>query len=579
MPDLQNIIRAQTPLTLSSVPSGFAPLLLADLTRAAKRRTMYIAPDDASMRAIADTVPYFAPEIEILQLPAWDCLPFDRASPSLAVTAQRMATLQSLQQPSDRKQLLLTTIGAVIQRFVTPFRIRQTGERLAAGREISRERLASLLQSNGYFRVDTVAEAGEFAMRGSIVDLFPAGSEHGLRLDFFGDEIESIRRFSTSDQRSIDRIEHFDLLPAVEALMDEESIRRFRTGYRERFGVTATGDPLYQAVSEGRRLSGMDHWLPLFEERMSTVFDHVGSETLVVRDAGAASAGQSRLDAISDYYDNRIRAQVAEPGSYRPLPPELLYLSASEIESQFSAHAAHELSPFAQPDSKNIVDFGIAAGRDFAPERAQKLNIYEAVAAHLHTLVKSGTKAIVASYSAGARERLKGLLADHGAPTLVETDGWQRSLGLTKGQVAMVVLPIDHGFATPDVALISEQDMLGDRLVRRQKRRKSADAFLAELAALTPGDLVVHQEHGIGRYEGLVSIPVGNSPHDCVALSYSGGDKLYVPVENIDVLSRYGSDSEHVSLDKLGGEAWQRRKSKLKERIRAIAHELLKTAA
>ena len=578
MPDLQKIITAKSPLTLSSVPSGFAPLLLADLTRAAKARTMFIAPDDAAMRAIVDAVPYFAPEIEMLQLPSWDCLPYDRASPSLAVTAQRMATLQALQQPSSRKQLVLTTIGAVIQKFVTPFRIRQTGERLAAGREISRDRLATLLQSNGYFRVDTVAEAGEFAMRGSIVDLFPAGSEYGLRLDFFGDEIESIRRFNPSDQRSIDKIDHFDLLPAVEALMDEESIRRFRTGYRERFGVTATGDPLYQAVSEGRRLSGMDHWLPLFEDRMATIFDHVGSDTLIIRDGGAASAGQSRLDAITDYYDNRVRAQVAEPGSYRPLPPEMLYLSADELEAQFVGQAAHLLSPFAQPDSASIIDFKIAAGRDFAPERAQKLNIYEAVAGHLKALLKSGSKAIIASYSAGARERLKGLLSDHGAPTLTEADGWQRALGVNNA-VAMVVLPINHGFVTPEVALISEQDMLGDRLVRRQKRRKSADAFLAELAALTPGDLVVHTEHGIGRYEGLVSIPVGNSPHDCVALSYSGGDKLYVPVENIDVLSRYGSDSEHVTLDKLGGEAWQRRKSKLKERIRAIAHELLKTAA
>ena len=578
MPDLQKIISAKSPLTLSSVPSGFAPLLLADLTRAAKARTMFIAPDDAAMRSIADAVPYFAPEIEILQLPSWDCLPYDRASPSLAVTAQRMATLQALQQRSSAKQLVLTTIGAVIQKFVTPFRIRQTGERLAEGREISRDRLATLLQSNGYFRVDTVAEAGEFAMRGSIVDLFPAGSEYGLRLDFFGDEIESIRRFNPSDQRSVDKIAHFDLLPAVEALMDEESIRRFRTGYRERFGVTATGDPLYQAVSDGRRLSGMDHWLPLFEDRMATIFDHVGADTLVIRDGGAASAGQSRLDAISDYYDNRVRAQVAEPGSYRPLPPEMLYLSADELEAEFIGHAAHLLSPFSQPDSGSIVDFGIAAGRDFAPERAQKVNIYEAVADHLKALLKSGSKAIIASYSAGARERLKGLLADHKAPPLSEVEGWQRALGV-QNAVAMVVLPIDHGFATSEVALISEQDMLGDRLVRRQKRRKSADAFLAELAALTPGDLVVHTEHGIGRYEGLMSIPVGNSPHDCVALSYSGGDKLYVPVENIDVLSRYGSDSEHVTLDKLGGEAWQRRKSKLKERIRAIAHELLKTAA
>jgi transcription-repair coupling factor (superfamily II helicase) len=579
MIDLQRITRAQQGLTLASVPSGFAPLLLADLTRAAKARTLFIAADDAAMRAVADAVPFFAPELEILQIPAWDCLPYDRASPSVAVTSQRMSTLQALQQPSKKKQLVLTTIGAVIQKYVTRFRIRQTGERLTAGREISRERLASLLQSNGYFRVDTVAEAGEFAIRGSIVDLFPAGSEYGLRLDFFGDEIESIRRFNPADQRSIDRVEHFDILPAVEALMDEEAIKRFRVGYRERFGATATGDPLYQAVSEGRRLSGMDHWLPLFEERMATIFDHVGDDSLVIRDAGAVSAGQSRLDAISDYYDNRVKAQVAEPGSYRALPPEMLYLSGPELEQTLTSNAAHLLTAFAQPDSASVIDFGISAARDFAPERAQKANVYEAVAGHLKSLAKSGSKAIIASYSAGARERLKGLLSDHGAPPLSDADSWQQALGTAKGRAAMVVLAIDHGFTSPDVALISEQDMLGDRLVRRQKRKKSADAFLAELAALTPGDLVVHQDHGIGRYEGLISIPVGNSPHDCVALTYSGGDKLYVPVENIDVLSRYGSDSENVSLDRLGGEAWQRRKSKLKERIRAIAGELLKTAA
>lgn len=579
MPDLQKIIHAQSPLTLSSVPAGFTPLLLADLARAAKARTLFIAPDDAAMRGLADTIPYFARELEILQFPAWDCLPYDRASPSLAITSQRMATLQALQQPAGGKQIVLTTISAVIQRVITPFRVRQTGERLAAGREISRERLASLLTANGYFRVDTVAEAGEFAIRGSIVDLFPAGSEYGLRLDFFGDEIESIRRFSAEDQRTIDRVDHFDLLPAVEALMDEESIRRFRTSYRDLYGVTATADPLYQAVSDGRRLSGMDHWLPLFEERMGTLFDHLGDNLLVLRDGGTAAAAQQRLDAIADYHDNRVRAQSTQAGSYRPLEPDRLYLSEAELEALFQDKAAHLLSPFAQPDSASIIDFGISAARDFAPERAQKINIYEAVADHLKALHKGGSKTIIASYSPGARERLKGLLGDHGAPPTVEAGSWQKALGVPKGTTAMVVLPIDHGFSAPDVALISEQDMLGDRLVRRQKRRKSADAFLAELQAMSLGDLIVHQEHGIGRYEGLVSIPVGNSPHDCVWLSYAGGDKLYVPVENIDVLSRYGSESDNVPLDKLGGEAWQRRKSRLKERIRAIAHELLKTAA
>ena len=581
MADIQRILRADRPLTLASVPAGFTPLLLADLARGSKGMTVYVAPDEAAMRSLAETIPFFAPEIEILQFPGWDCLPYDRASPSTVITSQRMATLAALQSPALGKRLLLTTIGALIQRVVTPFRIRQTGAILASGVSISRERLATLLQSNGYFRVDTVAEQGEFALRGSLVDLIPAGSELGLRLDFFGDEIETIRSFSPQDQRSTGIVERFELLPAVETLMDEDAVRRFRTQYRDLFGGTATGDPLYQAVSEGRRLAGMDHWLPLFEDRMVTLLDHLGKDPLIIRDQAALAAGEARFEAIADYHANREKAQSASPGSYRPLAPQKLYLTSTELQALCDDHRAHLLTPFPAPEMAQVVDFGISAGRDFAPERARKDNVYEAVAAYLKESQRAGQKPIIASYSRGARERLKGLLSDHGAPKLAEADGWQAALGTaTSKTVAMVVLPIDHGFSTPDVALLSEQDILGDRLVRRRKSKKSADAFLAEMAALTPGDLIVHVEHGIGRYEGLASIPVGQSPHDCVTLVYAGGDKLYVPVENIDVLSRYGSGGEGVvGLDRLGGEAWQRRKAKLKERITAIAHELIATAA
>ena len=581
MADIQRILRADRPLTLASVPAGFTPLLLADLARGSKGMTVYVAPDEAAMRSLAETILFFAPEIEILQFPGWDCLPYDRASPSTVITSQRMATLAALQSPALGKRLLLTTIGALIQRVVTPFRIRQTGAILASGVSISRERLATLLQSNGYFRVDTVAEQGEFALRGSLVDLIPAGSEAGLRLDFFGDEIETIRSFSPQDQRSTGIVERFELLPAVETLMDEDAVRRFRTQYRDLFGGTATGDPLYQAVSEGRRLAGMDHWLPLFEDRMVTLLDHLGKDPLIIRDQAALAAGEARFEAIADYHANREKAQSASPGSYRPLAPQKLYLTSAELQALCDDHRAHLLTPFPAPEMAQVVDFGISAGRDFAPERARKDNVYEAVAAYLKESQRAGQKPIIASYSRGARERLKGLLSDHGAPKLAEADGWQAALGTaTSKTVAMVVLPIDHGFSTPDVALLSEQDILGDRLVRRRKSKKSADAFLAEMAALTPGDLIVHVEHGIGRYEGLASIPVGQSPHDCVTLVYAGGDKLYVPVENIDVLSRYGSGGEGaVGLDRLGGEAWQRRKAKLKERITAIAHELIATAA
>ena len=580
MSDIQKILKADQPMTLAGAPTGFLPWLAADLARASKGRAVYVAPDEAAMRHVADAAGFFAPELEVLSFPAWDCLPYDRSSPSLRSTSERLATLHALQRRSEKPQLLVTTINAVTQRTLTPFRIRQLVARLAPGERIDRDKLAHLLQANGYVRTDTVADAGEFAVRGGLVDLFPSGEEQALRLDFFGDEIESVRRFDPATQRTTGSVDGFTLLPASEALLDEDSIKRFRSGYRELFGASATGDPLYQAVSEGRRLAGLDHWLPLFEDRLATLFDHLGADDLVVRDAGDAGAAEARFDAVADYYENRTRALSNDPGSYRPLKPETLYLSRVEWTGFIADRPLHLATRFPEPESATVVDFHVEAPRDFAPERNQNVNIYEAVVAHVDALRKAKHKVVLASYSAGSRERLKGLLADHGLAKIAEADDWQSALGAAgKGQVALTVIQLDHGFTTDDVALLTEQDMLGDRLVRRKKRKKSTDAFLSELATLSPGDLVVHADHGIGRYDGLTRIPVGNSPHDCVALHYAGGDKLFVPVENMDILSRYGSDSEGVALDRLGGEAWQRRKSRMKERIRAIAGDLIKTAA
>ncbi|WP_242095915.1 transcription-repair coupling factor [Sphingomonas sp. CROZ-RG-20F-R02-07] len=583
MPDLKTILSATTPLTLAGVPTGFQPSLLADLARAARTRAVFVAPDDAAMRAIASTAPFFAPDLEVVTFPAWDCLPYDRASPTLRVMAERIAALHRLQANPKGPQLVLTTANAATQRVLTPFRIRQLVARLAPGERIGRDKLAGLLQANGYVRTDTVHDQGEYAVRGGIVDLFPSGEELALRLDFFGDEIESVRSFDSGDQRTVARVEGFTLLPASEALLDEDSIKRFRSRYREKFGATATGDPLYQAVSEGRRQAGMEHWLPLFEDKLATLFDHLGDGAVVVRDGGVTAAAESRLDAIADYFENRQRAEAAQPGSYRPLPARSLYLDAAEWSAALTATTAHLTTPFHEPPSPTVVEFDVDGPRDFAPERASGTNIYEAVVDHLAALRKAGKRPVLASYSAGARERLGGLLKDHGLTGAKAADTWQAALAIAdtakSAGVALVVLPLDHGYAAPGLAVLTEQDMLGDRLIRRTKRKKSADAFLAELATLSPGDLVVHADHGIGRYEGLTSIPVGKSPHDCVALSYAGGDKLYVPVENIDILSRYGSGEEGASLDRLGGEAWQRRKSKMKERIREIAGDLIATAA
>jgi transcription-repair coupling factor (superfamily II helicase) len=580
---LPRVLSANKPLVLAGIPMGFLPWIATDLARAAHGtskggRAVAIVADEAAMRALAETAPLFAPEIEVLTLPGWDCLPYDRASPALRVMAERLATLSALQSKQTKPQLLVATASAASQRLLTPFRIRQLTRRIAQGERVEREALVEQLNALGYQRADTVAEHGEYAVRGSLIDVFPAGEDLALRLDFFGDEIDSIRRFDPADQRSTDKAKAFTLMPASEALLDAESIKRFRSGYREQFGATATQDPLYQALSEGRRMAGMEHWLPLLEERLETLLDHLGENDLVVREASADQALDGRREAIEDYFQNRVRAMQSEPGSYRPLEPGALYIGKDEWSQAVASRPIHLASPFPEPESDQVIDFGVQPARDFAAERAQQANVYEAVAKHVGELRKSGHKVVLASYTRGARERLNGLLDDHGlkSQTLVET--WQEALG-SKVQPALLVLPLDHGFTTPDIAVLTEQDMLGDRLVRRRRKRKAAAAFLEELATLSPGDLVVHADHGIGRYEGLTQIKVAGAPHDCVALEYSRGNKLYLPVENIELLSRYGSESEGVALDSLGGEAWQRRKSRMKERIREIAGELIKVAA
>ncbi|MGP1282744.1 MAG: transcription-repair coupling factor [Parasphingopyxis sp.] len=579
MTDIQKILDAGRPLTLASAPAGFLPPLMADLARAAAFKglpAVYIAPDDAAMRGLADAAAYFAPEIETIAFPAWDCLPYDRASPSLRISAERLAALHALQRETAKPRLIATTINAVTQKTLTPFRVRQLVAHLAPGERIDRDALTARLQANGYIRVESVADAGEFAVRGGLLDLFPSGETEALRLDFFGDEIESIRRFDPADQRTTGRADSFTLLPASEALLDEENITRFRGGYRELFGATATGDPLYQAISEGRRLAGMEHWLPLFEDKLATVFDHLDPQTVFVRDAGTPAAAEARFEAIVDYHRNRENVRSSDPGSYRPLAPETLYLSGGQWAERIAGSPIHLTSPFREPENETVVDLGVEGARDFAPERKANANIYDAVVAHIRDLRAQDKKVVLASYSAGARERLGGLLEEHGLDGAGMADSWQSALG---ADVALAILPLDHGYSAETVAVLTEQDMLGDRLRRRTRRKRDADAFFNELATLSPGDLVVHSEHGIGRYEGLTSIPVGNAPHDCVALEYAGGDKLYVPVENLDVLSRYGAQTEGVSLDRLGGEGWQRRKARMKDRIREIAGDLIATAA
>ncbi len=587
------IAASAKPLRLSAVPPGLLPWLAADLARAAgldRRRVLLVASDEATGRAILEAAPFFAPELKTIWFPAWDCLPYDRASPAQKVLADRLAALAALSAAPDGAELVVTTVAAATQRLLPRSVVAEATLDLRTGTRIDRELLTATLMKAGYTRVETVADAGDFAVRGGLVDLVPpARGERatGFRLDFFGDEIDSIRCIDPLTQLTTGRVPGFTLLPVSELLLDEERIRNFRSRWLERFGAEATSDPLYQAASEGRRTPGIEHFLPLFEDRLVTLADWVAEGDIWLADGGALAAADARFEAIADYQQNRVAALAdsfpktrAKLGAsvYRPLPADSLYLAREE----WAALAAdmHEARPL--PD-ENALDAGALGPPDFTAARvaaaAGGTNIHHEIATRLNEAREAGRRPVLAAYSAGSRERLIGLLAEQGAKSLAAADGWQQAQGLAAGgSVPVVVLPLDHGFRMDGVEIWTEQDMLGDRIVRRRQVKK-ADAFLKDLQTLETGELVVHQDHGIGRYVGLVPIRVSGAEHDTVALEYAGGDKLYVPVENLDVLSRYGSESEGVALDRLGGTGWQQRKARMKERIREIAHELLRTAA
>jgi transcription-repair coupling factor (superfamily II helicase) len=581
MNKIDTLLAASQPLLLSSVPEGYLPWLLQDVLRA-HSQAVFIARDDAQAALIADTMAMLFASAEIIHLPAWDCLPYDRASPSPRISAERLTALHALCAAPQSKRLLITTINAVLQRLVPRDTIMRMVQKLEVGSTIDRDSLATLLTLNGYCRVDSVAEQGDFAVRGSLIDLFPAGSEQAIRLDFFGDDIESIRSFDPHDQRSTGTLTEFLLRPVSETPLDADSIKRFRQNYIALFGGGVSADPLYQSISEARRFSGQEHWLPLFNDRLVTLFeDYVPSDACIVMDSQVPAAATARLEMIADHYGARAEIVAADKGaSYKPLAADALYLGSDEWDTAVTRHKMHATSIFAATGA-HVLDFEVRPARDFAPERQTALAQGGSVFDALRDFLKSRTAKpmLLLCYSDGSRTRINGLLAEHGVKHALLLNTVSEIEVLAAGSFGLALLPIESGFESDALCVLTEQDVLGDRIVRRRKSGRRADNFIQELSALTPGDLVVHFDHGIGRYEGLQAIDVGGAPHDCVSLTYAGGDKLYVPVENIDVLTRYGSDGDSIQLDKLGGVGWQSRKAKLKERIQAIAAELLKVAA
>jgi transcription-repair coupling factor (superfamily II helicase) len=582
---------AGRPLTLMGVAEGAQGLVVADLARALAARPaapavslVIVCRDGPRMAALGRSLGFFAPDLSVLEFPAWDCLPYDRVSPHAGFVAQRMTALSRLARVTsrDRPSVLLTSVNAALQRV--PGRKFVAGQSLsvAPGNVLAMDGITAWLELNGFARASTVREPGDYAVRGGIIDLHAPGTAEPVRLDFFGDTLETIRSFDPESQRTTGQLRSLDLVPVAEFQLTAETIKRFRLGYVEAFGAPTPDDLLYHAVSEGRRHPGMEHWLPLFHEQLETLLDYVPGSSIALEPL-AEDAARERLAQIKDYYDARQQA-LAQRGSgppYKPLPPNRLHLEEAEWRARIDHLPLARLTPFSLPAGQGpAIDIAARQGRNFAAERAQPgRNVFEAVTNHVAALQTAGKRVAIALWSDGARERMSHVLGDHGLANLSPVASWQEAMRLPKPQVALAVLGLESGFETADAAIISEQDILGDRLVRPRRTTRRAENFIAEATSLAAGDLVVHVDHGIGRFVQLRAIEAAGAPHDCLELHYAGGDKLFLPVENIELLSRYGSEEADVDLDRLGGGAWQARKARMKNRIRAIANELIKIAA
>lgn len=569
-------------ITVSSVPEGYDAFLLDKFAHNSSQDLLYVVSDGVELQRCADILEYLAPKLEILRFPAWDTVPYDRVSPNVNVISQRIDTLAALalKPTSSKLRVIITSVGALMQKLPPAKIFLNSSREVKAGGKLNFNDFLHYAAVNGYNRVEQVIEPGEYAVRGDIIDIFPVGSEEPLRIDLFDDEVERIRTFDAMNQRTTGEIKSYTFKVMSEVVLDANTIKNFRGKYREAFGAAFQEDEIYEAISNGKKYIGMENWLPFFyEESLPSLFDYLPAAQLIIG-KNVEDAVQSKAESIADYYQARLEAlklkTAADIDIYRPVKPELLYLTAAELTSLISKKQAVKLTPMSLPDTDTVINAGVLPSRNFSnAKNITAGQVYEDVRDYL--VENKKLRRIIACYTSGSRDRVFSLLSEYGATDLTFAENWDETLSKPH-KTTLVLMPLPHGFKGEGWCVISEQDILGERQNRRTKKVTAKD-FIADVSSLSVGELVVHVEHGIGRFMGLENINAGGAPHDCLKIIYANDDKLFVPVENIDVISRYGIEDENIQLDVLGGAAWQAKKARVKAKIRDIAAKLINIAA
>ncbi|MBZ4192999.1 MAG: transcription-repair coupling factor [Candidatus Contendobacter sp.] len=545
---------------------GAAPALaIAAAAHRFRGLVLVIAPDSQTAARLNTELRIFGgPELELLAFPDWETLAYDGFSPHQDILSQRLATLYRL--PQRRRGVLVAPVATLMQRLAPRDYLDRYALLLQIGERLDLASFRQRLEAASYLCVSQVAERGEFAVRGSILDLFPMGAAQPYRIELFDDDVESIRAFDPDTQLSVDKVQQIKLLPAREFALDKDSIARFRQGWRRQFEGDPQRSPVYREVSAGHAPGGIEYYLPLFFEQAATLFDHLPESTLAIRLDGVDAAMAAFQDQIMDRYEQR-RHDAERP----LLPPPLLFLQADQVEQALARYPRVEL----QEAGNGGVNYPTAPPPALSLQPRQE----RPAAALEQFLAEFPGRVLFAVESAGRREALLDLLHGYGLqPTVCET--WTGFLAREELKLALTVAPLEQGLllTDPPLAIIAEPQLYGDRVRQTRRRTPSRDpeTILRNLTDLSLGAPIVHEQHGIGRYAGLERLEMAGIDGEFVVVEYADEGRLYVPVASLHLLSRYtGASPEHAPLHKLGSGQWEKVRRKAAEQASDAAAELL----
>lgn len=574
---------------LTKVPAGAQGFLTAEISKNFKENDLiFIAKDDAQIEEIKEQLSFFAPHLPTLIFPAWDCLPFDRASPKPLISSARIKVLHRLLNRAENQNfLIITSINAILQKVISSSEIASSGLFLQVGGKISIEKIAQFLTLKGYQKEINANDVGQFALRGSIVDIVVQEAMEivGYRLDFFGEEIESIKVFDPITQISAENLRQIEILPNSEVVLNEKTIENFRKNYRQNFGISLSNN-FYNAISAGRAQDGMEHWLSFFyEKELESLLAYTKNSVCFFSDEIKILA-QQRSKIINDYYQMRLDDLTASKKTdseniYNPCQPNLLYfndISLFEILEKNAVNIEFHRFDFAK-ENKRIIDLELKPIPDFAlAGRANKKDPFELLqefvaGENLHK------KLLIACASESFKDKVKKLLFDYQINS-EEISNFSEIEKTKSGKALLFKMPIDFGFYSEDFFLVGQNSLLGEKIIRKKNSSKAdAKRIIEEGLAINKGELVVHRDYGIGKFDSIGLVEAGGIKIDMIKLIYDGGDALFVPVDEINLISRYGAENPLIQLDKLGAGAWKNRREKVRKKIKIAAEELIKIAA